>query len=285
MKKRKKLSILIPIFFGEEVFTRCLETLMEGADGIFERDWEILVYNNGFSEAKRKELADIFPRVKFFGSGENIGFAKANNYLLEKSRGDFVLLLNQDVFISSDSILELMIFLENNEKYDCVAPQLKYENGSDQYSCRTFPRSFGFLLLDFLTGGKKYRFFYSPKQSGEVEQPMASCLLFRGDRLRQLEGFDDHPDFFLYFNDTDLSYRLKQAGGASYFLASVAAIHMHGNSTALLPEPRRLGLWARGLGRFWSKTGQNIYLAYTKAYVLTVVRALLTALKAIAGKR
>lgn len=257
---------------------------MDGSEGIFERDWEILVYNNGFFESKRKELAEMYSQVKFFGEGENIGFAKANNYLLKESRGDFVLLLNQDVFISCDSILELLIFLENNSKYDCVAPQLKYENGSDQYSCRTFPRSFGFLLLDFLTGGKKYRFAYSPKKSGEVEQPMASCLLFRGDRLRDLKGFDDHSDFFLYFNDTDLSYRLKKAGGLSYFLASVAAIHMHGNSTALLPEPKRLGLWARGLGRFWSKTGQNIYSAYAKAYLLTVVRALATALRVIAGK-
>lgn len=226
----------------------------------------------------------MYSQVKFFGEGENIGFAKANNFLLNKSRGDFVLLLNQDVFISCDSILELLIFLENNDKYDCVAPQLKYENGSDQYSCRTFPRSFGFLLLDFLTGGKKYRFVYSPKRSGEVDQPMASCLLFRGDRLRALKGFDDHPDFFLYFNDTDLSYRLKNSGGHSYFLASVAAIHMHGNSTALLPEPKRLGLWARGLGRFWSKTGQNIYLSYFKAYILTVVRALIMALRAVGGK-
>ncbi len=284
-KERKKLSILIPLFFGEEVFSRCLETLMTGSSDLFATDWEILVYNNGFSETKLNDLCGVYPQIKFFGEGKNIGFASANNFLLEKSRGEFVLLLNQDVFISSDSILELLIFLENNAKYDCVAPQLKYENGSDQYSCRPFPRGFIFMLTDFLTGGRRYRLLYSPKKSGEVDQPMASCLLFRGEKLRALEGFDDHPDFFLYFNDTDLSYRLKQSGGASYFLSSVSAVHMHGNSTALLPEPKRLGLWARGLGRFWTKTGHNFYSAYGKAYVLTVARALVIALRAIAGKR
>ncbi len=284
-KKRKKISILIPLFFGEDIFFRCLETLARETENLFDRDWEILVYNNGFSEVKLKDLKTIYPWVKFFGTGNNVGFAKANNYLLKKSRGEFILLLNQDVFISNDAILELLIFLENNDKYDCVAPQLKYENEVEQYSCRPFPRSFSFLLLDFLTGGKKYRFFYSPKKSGEVDQPMASCLLFRGEKLRDLQGFDDHPDFFLYFNDTDLSYRLKKAGGLSYFLASVSAIHMHGQSTALLPEPKRLSLWAKGLGRFWFKAGKNFYWAYAQAYFLTIFRALVEALRSLAGKK
>ncbi len=279
------MSILIPVFFGERIFEKCLETLFSEAGELFQDEWEVLAFNNGFKEEKLQEIKEIFPKVKFFGEGKNTGFAKANNFLLEKSRGEFTLLLNQDVFISTEAILEMIIFLENNREYACVAPQLKYENGKEQYSCRPFPRNFLFLLADFLTGGKKYRFFYSPSKSGEVDQPMASCLLFRADKLKELKGFDDHEHYFLYFNDADLNYRLAKEGGRSYFLADISAVHMHGNSTALLPELKRLRYWRNGLGRFWFKAGQNFYGAYAKASLLTAGWALVKILKGLAGKK
>lgn len=283
MKKGIDLSIIIPVFYGEEIFENCLNILYKSSKSKLEsKDWEILAYNNGFDPGRWKEIKEIYPKIKYFGKGKNIGFAKGNNFLLRRSLGEYILFLNQDVFIGAEMILELIKFLQANKEYSCVAPQLRYENGKPQYSCRPFPKSFWFLAADFLTRGKKYRYYYSPEESGEVDQPMASCLLFRGDSVRKLNGFDTHPHFFLYFNDTDLNYRLYKSGGKSYFLSSVSAVHMHGQSTSLLAETKRLNYWCKGLGRLWYKMGQNYWLSYFKAFIITVFWGIARTFKNIA---
>ena len=252
-----KLSILIPVFFGEDIFEECLNSLYRSAEGKLKRDWEILAYNNGFSPERWQELGEIFPEVRFFGEGKNVGFAEANNFLLRESKGEFILFLNQDVLIRPLVIEKLIDFLEKNKEYDCVAPKLIYKNQEVQYSCRPFP-TLSLFVKDFFTGGKSYRFFYSPEVSQEVDQPMASCLLWRKKTLRKLGGFDAHPHFFLYFNDVDLSYRLvHDLKGKSYFLADLFAFHYHGSSAYVLPERERLFLWFKGLGRFWYKKEGN----------------------------
>lgn len=265
-----QLSIIIPVFYGEEIFEKCLETLYPGCESRLGKDWEVLVLNNGFKPDRWKELEEIYPKANFYGEGENIGFAAGNNLLLEKSKGDYVLMLNQDVFIKPKVVEKLVDFLKKNQEYSCVAPQLRYDNNRVQSTCRTFPKGFWFLIKDFLTSGKNYRFFYSPDKSQEVEQPMASCLLWRADILKNLGGFDVHPHFFLYFNDVDLSYRLYKMGGKSYFLASAYAIHLHGQSAHLFKELKRLTFWYKGLGRFWYKAGSNYLVAYSKSFIITV---------------
>jgi len=263
-----KLSIIIPVFYGEEIFEKCLETLYPGAEPKLNREWEILVLNNGFNPKRWQELTEIYPKIKFYGDGsDNIGFARGNNFLLEKTKGDYVLLLNQDVFIKPKVAETLVKYLEENSQYACVSPQLRFENGTPQYSCRPDPRGVWFLLKSALTGWKDFYYLYSPEKSGEVDHAGGSCLLWRTEILKKLDGYDPHPHFFLYFNDVDLSYRLRKMGGKTYFLSSVWVTHLHGGSASLLPENERIFHLYKGLGRFWHKTGSPYFWAYFKAFL------------------
>jgi len=268
-----ELSILIPVFHGEKVFKECISILYRSCSEVLGVKWEIIAVNNGFDEKEWKKLKEKYPKVRFHGNGENSGFAKGNNYALSKSKGKYVLLLNQDVFIKKSMIGELLKFLKDNSQYGVVAPQLHYTNNKPQHSCRPFPK-FWMLVFDFISRGKYYSRYYSPLKSQEVEQPMASCLLWKGSVLRKLEGFDDHPHFFLYFNDVDLSYRFFKDGGKSYFLSSVSVPHLHGESAYGLPEVKRLNLWLKGLGRFWYKSGDLKIFAYFKAAVVAMALGL-----------
>jgi len=263
-----QLSIIIPVFYGEEIFEKCLRTLYPACEQKLDREWEILALNNGFRPDRWKELTEVYPKMKFYGDGsENLGFARGNNFLLGKSKGKYVLLLNQDVFIKPKVIETLMEFLESNPEYSCVSPQLRFEDGTPQYSCRPDPKGVFFLLRNAVTGWKNFYFFYPPDKSGEVDHAGASCLLWRSSMLKKLEGFDPHPHFFLYFNDVDLSYRLRQAGGKIYFLSTAWVVHLHGKSANLLPENERISHLYKGLGRFWYKTGGNFSVAYSKAFL------------------
>ena len=120
-----KLSIIIPVFFGEGIFEKCLETLYSGSKAQLGRNWEILALNNGFDPRQWRSLKKRYPRVKYFGNGsENLGFAAGNNFLLEKAKGKYILMLNQDIFIKTKVIEKLVNFLEKSPEYSCVAPQL-----------------------------------------------------------------------------------------------------------------------------------------------------------------
>lgn len=262
-----QLSIIIPVFYGEEIFEKCLATLYSGCESKLNKSWEILVINNGFRPERWKELQEIYPKIKFFGSGENIGFARGNNFLLEKAKGEYVLMLNQDVFIKPKVVETLVKFLEDNPEYACVSPQLRFEDGTPQYSCRPDPKGVFFLLKSALTGWKDFYFYYPPDKSGEVEHAGASCLLWNSKILKKLGGFDPHPHFFLYFNDVDLSYRLRKIGGKIYFLSSAWVVHLHGGSANLLPENERIFHLYKGLGRFWYKSGSNYFVAYGRAFL------------------
>jgi len=280
-----QLSIIVPVFYGEEIFEKCLATLYPGSKSRLGKDWEILVLNNGFNPERWQELQEIYPKVKFYGDGsENLGFARGNNFLIEKAKGKYILMMNPDIFIKPKVIEKLVDFLEGKKEYSCVAPQLRFDNNIPQFTCRPFPRGFWFLVADMFTGGKKYRKYYSPEVSQEVDQPMASLLLWRGNILRKLGGFDAHPHFFLYFNDVDLSYRLQDSGGKTFYLASIYAKHIHGHSTQLLKEFKRLTFWWKGLGRFWYKIGSNYFLAYFKAFWITLFSGISKIIKKIVSK-
>lgn len=262
-----KLSIVIPVYYGEEIFEKCLTTLCPGGANYPRQGWEILVWNNGFAPTSWRKIQKKYPQVKFFGNGkENIGFARGNNFLLKKAKGKYVLILNQDVFIKPQAIESLIKFLDNNPEYACVAPQLRFPSGALQYSCRPDPKGVLFLLGSALNSWKNYYFFYSPDKSGTVDHAGASCNLWRSRMLKKLNGFDPHPHYFLYFNDVDLSYRLRKIGGKIYYFASVKAIHLHGKSTSLLPEGERIFHLYKGLGRFWFKMGSSYIIAYNKAF-------------------
>jgi len=266
--KNIQLSVIIPVFYGEEIFEKCLEILYPACESRLGRDWEILVLNNGFNPERWQELQEIYPKVKFYGDGsENIGFARGNNFLIEKAKGEFILMLNQDVFVKPAVIEKLLKFLEENQEYSCVSPQLRFEDGTPQYSCRPDPKGVFFLLKSALAGWKSFYFYYSPDKSGEVDHAGGSCLLWRSEILKKLKGFDPHPYYFLYFNDVDLSYRLRKAGGKIYFLSTVWVTHLHGKSANLLPENERIFHLYKGLGRFWYKTGSNYFVAYSKAFL------------------
>jgi len=76
---------------------------------------------------------------------------------------------------------------------------------------------------------------------------------------------------------------LSQMGGKTYFLSSVHAVHLHGQSAYSLKEIKRLYFWWKGLGRFWYKKGDNFFIAYFKAFWITFFSGLSKLIKRIAS--
>ncbi len=226
-----KLSVIIVTWNSAEDIEQCLATLNYGAD------FEVLVVDN----ASRDGTADIvagWHNVRLVRSDHNYGYARANNQGLAATTGDYVLLLNPDTRLELGTIDRLTDCLDQRPDIAAVAPRLVNDDGSTQHSIRSFPTPAG-VLWEIAGLARLFprcralnRWFlrgFDYERDAVVDQPMASCLLIRRAVLEQLGGFDER--FPIFYNDVDLSRRMRDAGHKTLYLSSVRVFHKRGAST------------------------------------------------------
>jgi hypothetical protein len=280
------LSIVIPAWNGEKVIKKCLASIYRAK---LDFKLEVIVVDNYSKDKTREIIEKDFKQVKLIKNKKNLGYAKANNIGIKKAKGKYILLLNQDIEFRENAIQKMYNFLENpknkKRKIAVVAPKLVYPDGSVQNSLRKFPTPLN-IVVDALTFGKWHQTRYNLDKSQIVDQPMASCLMIKGDVLRKLKGFDTNQNFFLFFNDVDLSYRIFQSGYFHYYLAEVKVIHHHGFSTNMWPSFKKIYVWSRGLYYFLVKHYARINFAlkpiiFLEVLLIFIVRIIADSLKSL----
>ncbi|PLK49140.1 glycosyltransferase [Uliginosibacterium sp. TH139] len=151
----------------------------------------------------------------------NVGFGRGHNLALAQGAGQLHLVLNPDVYLQPDALSSAALFMEGNPECVLLSPAILEGGGRWHFLCKRYPSILDLVLRGFLpTLGK--RFFarrlarYEMREANALpvlwDPPIASgCfMLLRGDSLRVLRGFD--PDYFLYFEDFDLSLRAARHG-------------------------------------------------------------------------
>jgi GT2 family glycosyltransferase len=137
------------------------------------------------------------------------------------------------VKILPGAIDALELYLKEHVDVALVAPRLLFPDGRLQPSIRAFPTAKSVALylsyLDriFSTGYRK-----TPKEhqhSHEIDQPMGAAMMVRTSVIKEIGGFD--PRFFLYMEEVDLCYRIKQKGYKIVYLPEARMIHHAGGSS------------------------------------------------------
>lgn len=151
----------------------------------------------------------------------NVGFGRGHNLGQERATGALSLILNPDVYLQPDALCKAGLFLAENPDCVLLSPAILDHEGNWQFLCKRYPTLFDLVLRGFLPRLGQ-RFFerrlasYEMQDSRELpvlwDPPIVSgCfMLIRTDVLRELKGFD--PDYFLYFEDFDLSLRAARQG-------------------------------------------------------------------------
>ncbi|RCI77000.1 glycosyltransferase family 2 protein [Brucella anthropi] len=173
----------------------------------------------------------------------NIGFGRAHNLALKHS-GEFHLILNPDIEMERSALHNAINFMLANPDCGLLSPCAYWPSGKRQYLCKRYPAVFDLLLRGFMP--KRIQLLFDHRLSHyemrrETQQaiywdpPIVSgCfMLFRGDILRELKGFDSR--YMLYFEDFDISLRAAKLSHSTY-VPSVQIIHNGGNAA-------RKGLW------------------------------------------
>ena len=171
--------------------------------------------------------------VKLVRNHINSGFGAGNNFGVLHATGKYILFLNNDSIINSQVIQDCFHFMESNSTVACCGPQVEDQNGNRRYGFNHFT---GFVKEHI---GKKAAEFLKGKNSPKIrkrdyQEPIAvdyvngSFMFFRASDFKSVGGFD--TNIFLYYEESDLCYRLKQLGKPTYFLPKSKYVHIQNQS-------------------------------------------------------
>ncbi len=231
-----KLSIVIVNYNVEHFLEQCLNAVRKAIKGI---ESEVFVVDNNSVDGSLRMLAEKFPEVHLIANKDNVGFSKANNQAIKKSKGEYVLLLNPDTVVEDDTFRKVIQFMDTHP--DAGGLGVKMLDGKGKFlpeSKRGLPtplaafyKIFGFSRL--FPRSKRFSHYHlgylDKDQIHEIEVLSGAFMLMRRKALDKAGLLDE--DFFMYGEDIDLSYRITQAGYKNYYFPETRIIHYKGEST------------------------------------------------------
>ncbi|HSZ32429.1 MAG TPA: glycosyltransferase family 2 protein [Puia sp.] len=235
------LSVVIVSYNVKFFLEQCLSSLKKAIDGsaVLNSNTEVFVIDNASTDGTIDFLKPLFPDFRFIQNKINTGFAKANNQAVSLSKGDFVLFLNPDTIVAEDSLDICISFFKTMP--DAGAVGLKMIDGAGNYleeSKRGFPTpAVSFYKMTGLTRLFPRSKFFSGYYLGHIHQDSphsidvlpGAFMMIRKTIIDMIGGFDEQ--FFMYAEDIDLSFRIKQIGYQNYYLPQSSIIHFKGEST------------------------------------------------------
>lgn len=251
-----KLSIIIVSW---NVRKHVLDCLRSAGQHALAGPCEIIVVDNGSADGTAEAVRRGFPAVNVVANRENRGFAVACNQGMAQAQGEYLLLLNPDTRVHSHALDTLCAFMDDHPDVGACAPKLLNDDGTVQASVSRFPSFRGALhrhtLFRHLLLFRRRKDRLSTKlfpydTQRDVDQPMGAALLLRRSALDQVGWMDER--FFMYYEEVDLCYRLKQAGWRVVFVPDAVITHSEGQSSSQIPVAARI-MVLRSLLRYFRK--------------------------------
>lgn len=216
----KKVFVSIINFNGKKNTQECL-TSIEDSD-LTDLNLTVIVSDNASKEAfSEKDINLKNISFKFIKHEENLGFAQGHNVAIQQaltSGADYVLVLNNDVILDKNCLRELVKSFK--EDVAIVSPKIYFAKGYEFHKDRYKQSELGKVIwyaggeMDFLNVLGKHRGVDEVdkgqyERQTEIDFASGCCMMISSGALRQVGIFEDK--YFLYYEDNDLSQRLKKA--------------------------------------------------------------------------
>lgn len=230
-----KVSIIIVSWNVKAELSSCIDSIYK-SEAL--SSYEIIVVDNASSDDSVSHLKKNYPAVKVIENVDNLGFGRANNQAAKHAEGEYLFILNPDTVVLPSTLDELVDFMDVNQDIAMCGPRVLNEDGSVQKSVKGFPTlkgAFGrhtifkFFGL-FRTDVRRWRnrgFDYA--KNNDVDQLIGAALLIRRSVFEKHQGFDER--FFMYYEEVDLCYRIKQAGERIVYYSEAEMVHLGGRSS------------------------------------------------------
>ena len=229
------VSVIIVNYNTKELLRNCIQSVIEKTHDI---QYEIIVVDNASIDGSSEMVESLFPTVKFIAEKNNLGFGRANNLAAEIAKGTYLFLLNSDTLLLNNAVKTLAYFLNQNSNAGICGGQLFNQNLSLATSFQKLPSliaEWKVCFAPFLLQ-KKQPVYSSPAKVGFIS---GADLMIRKTLFDQLHGFDPH--FFLYFEETELTYRVKTLNYSVWVVPEAQIIHLGEQSGE--PDAQKIDKW------------------------------------------
>ncbi|MCS6841780.1 MAG: glycosyltransferase family 2 protein [Roseiflexus sp.] len=245
------LAIVIVSYNTCELLRACLRSIEENRARCAITVW---VVDNASTDGSAAMVRAEFPQARLIVSPRNGGFAYANNLairaLLDEadragaSSADYIMLLNPDTTVPHGALDGLVAYMEAHPDVGACGPKLLLPDGSLDLACRrSFPtpevafyRMIGLSrLFPRHPRFARYNLTYLDENcETEVDAVVGACMLVRASVVREVGLLDEA--FFMYGEDLDWAYRIKQYGWRIMYVPSVTIYHHKRASSSQHPE-------------------------------------------------
>jgi len=239
--KQPLLTISIVTFNPDfDELKKTLDSLKTALRKLAPETFSITIIDNSFSNEVVSFLLRGYAElhIKLIQGQGNIGFGRAHNLAIQHL-GEFHLILNPDIQLSPDALINAITFMRANRNCGLLSPHAVWPNGQKQYLCKRYPAVFDLILRGFAP--QSVRSLFSARlahyeMQNETQNvvywnpPIVSgCFMFfRSISLKKAGGFSDK--FFLYFEDFDLSLRVRKTTDTAY-VPGVRVVHAGGRAS------------------------------------------------------
>ncbi len=191
---KKELTIVINTFNSDEKIYSCIDSI--------DKDLNILVIENSNSNEFKKKIEKKYSNVSCELTGENLGYAKGNNFGLSKVKSKFALILNPDTTLEKDTIDNFFTSALRYLDFAIIAPAIQEQKNLQEVK-----------NIDKVI---------------EVNTVKGFAMFLNLNQFKDIGFFDDN--FFIYFEEIDLCRRLKQSNKKIYLDPKIKINHIGGSS-------------------------------------------------------
>jgi N-acetylglucosaminyl-diphospho-decaprenol L-rhamnosyltransferase len=251
-----RVSAVVVNYNARDHLLDCIRSLR--ADGVE----EIVLVDNASTDGSVEAVRRLDADVIVVPTGGNLGFGSAANRGLAVARGEYAAVLNPDAVVEGGTIKALAEALDADPGLGAVAPRVDNPDGTLYPSVRAFPSmgdAVGHAFLGFVVPrnrfSRRYRMLdWDHAQAADVDWASGTCLMLRAGSLGEDGRFDE--SYFMYVEDVDLCWRLREAGWRVGYEPSARVVHTVGASSELAPY-RMIAAHHRSLLRFSARTSRG----------------------------
>ncbi len=210
------VSIIVVNYNGK----RHLETCINSLQNIAYPRYEILLVDNASNDDSVDFVRNNFPQVKIIKNKANLGYAEANNIGAKESKGKYLVFLNNDIKAEPNFLNELITEMEKDSSIGmCQGKVFLMDNPKNLDSIGTYFTSAGFLRHIGLKEEDRGQY----DQKREIFSPKGVCIVINRNLFEKIEGFDN--DFFVYFEESDLAWKVWLAGYRVLYIPQSVIYH------------------------------------------------------------
>ncbi len=238
-----EVAIIIVNFNSDELTSQCLKSIV--AADIGNHQVQVIVVDNG--SATEYALPKALRKLKWIDvirSESNLGFTGGNNmgieYAIEKQSVDYVMLINNDTVVHEQLFNHLINYLEVHPECGIISPKIYFQAGREYFYDSYQDDDRGRVIwyaggsIDWDNLSAFHRGVDEIDKGQFAEQTKSDfatgcCLLLKREILEKIGSLDN--DYFLYFEDTDLSMRVKNLGYEIHYSDEAKVWHVNAGSS------------------------------------------------------